>query len=197
MEMLSVLMAILMTPIKAARGLSRAIFGKLLGASDLVLGAPRVVSAHFARQSITDTYLMSMVMLPKNWNNNTSYGAASFFVDMQEYDFVDFLLQVGAIDQLIDAKVQESVNADGSSPSDVSGAAITQIGTTSDNRMVVVSVRKTTLTKRYVGLAVNVPSGTTNSLATMAVQYGKNGALPVTQSPAGTYTYLTGEVVKV
>lgn len=196
MELISFLLAILASPFKAVARIGRAVFAKSLRGVD-VLGVPSAVFAHFTRQSITDTDKFSMVLLPQNGNNNTSYALVTKFVDMQGFDFVDFGIMLGAIDVSIDAKAQESVNADGSSASDISGGAITQVGATSDNRLVFVSVRKTTMTKRYCGIAINVPSGTTNNVSVFAVRYSARGNLPVAQEAAGSNSYITAEVIKV
>jgi trehalose-6-phosphatase len=95
-------------------------------------------------------------------------------------------------------KVQESVNADGSSPSDVTSAAITQIAAAGDNVLKVISVRKETLTKRYVGVLVTSGAGTNGSNdAVLAQAYRKSGSTPVTQAEAGANHYGTTERVKV
>ena len=147
-------------------------------------------------QSVTDSVLASMVLLPKTYLKNTT--PSTFFVDMRDFDYVDFVIMLGATDCRVDAKAQESAGADGGTPTDVIGAAITQIAANGDNRQVVLSVRKETTTKRYVGvLLTTFNEGTSADLAVEAIRYRKVGNLPVPQSPAGTYTYLTGEVIKV
>lgn len=193
------IMALAVAFVVLARGVA-----SLMLANTFVRAATRTRSgvrsalAHFVRQSITDTYRFSMVLKPQNGNNNTSYALVSFTLDTRDFDFTDFFIMLGAIDVSIDAKAQECTGADGTgSVTDISGAAITQVGSTSDNRMAVISIRHTTITKRYVQVAVNVPNGTTNMIAIMAAQYGERGNLPVSQQIAGTYTYLTAEVIKV
>lgn len=193
MELLSVLMAIFGTPFKAVARIGRAVFAKAIAGT--IFGAVAVV--HAFHQSLADETLASMALLPKNWNNNTSYAAVDHFVDMRDYEGVAFYIQIGAIDVSIDAKAQESANADGSSPSDITSGGITQVGSTSDNRLIIIDIKKTTLTKRYAGVAVNVPSGTTNNIAVLAIRYKKVGNLPVTQEVAATNIYGTPEIVRL
>jgi len=146
-------------------------------------------------QALVDSVKASMVLLPLLRDN---VAAASKFVDMRDFEYVDFLVQVGAVDIVVDAKAQESVNADGSSASDITGSNVTQIAATDDNRMVVISVRKATTTKRYVGVLVTVGDGATGAnVSVAALRYGKAGELPVTQETAGADAYATAQVVRV
>lgn len=149
-----------------------------------------------AHQSITDSVLTEMVLLPLL---RDTLATQSKFIDSRDYDFVDFMLLHGASDdETVDMKVQESVNADGSAASDVTDAAITQIAAAGDNVLCVISVRKETLTKRYVGVLVTQGAGTNGSNdAVLAQAYRKAGNLPVTQAAAGANHYGTTQVVKV
>lgn len=136
-----------------------------------------------------------MVLLPLLRDDTA---VASKFVDMNEYEGVDFLVLVGALDTTADVKAQESANADGSLPSDITGAAVTQIADDGDNVMVVISIKKETLTKRYVGLSFDPGNGILGvNGAAIALRYGKNGMLPETQEEAGSNSYATSEVVRV
>lgn len=147
-------------------------------------------------QSITDSVLTEMVLLPLL---RDTLATQSKFIDSADYDFVDFYLLHGASDdETVDMKVQESVNADGSSASDVTAAAIVQLAAAGDNVLCVVSVRKETLTKRYVGVLVTQGAGTNGSTdAVLAQAYNKSGMTPVTQAAAGANHYGTTQRVKV
>lgn len=146
-------------------------------------------------QALVDSVKASMV-LPPGLRDDTA--AASKFVDMREYDYVEFLILVGATDTTFDAKVQESDSADGSNEADVEDADITQVGADGDNRMVVVSVHKSALSKRYVGVLATSGDGTAGvNNAVIALRYGKSGRLPETQETAGDNSYATAEVVRV
>ena len=148
-----------------------------------------------SHQSITDSVLFSMVLLPLLYNNTDD--PASKFVDMKDYDYVDFLILIGATDVTVDGKAVESVNANGSSPSDIASSNVTQVAANGDNRMLVISVRKSTTTKRYVGVQITVGNSVGANVAVVAMRYRKTGNLPVTQEAAGSNSYLTAEVVKV
>ena len=136
-----------------------------------------------------------MILLPLLRDDTA---VASKFVDMREYDNVDFLILVGALDIEFDCKVQESVNADGSLPSDITSALITQVASTEDNTMYVISVKKETTTKRYVGLSADPGNGILGvNCAAVALRYNKTGMLPETQEVAGSNSYATDEVIRV
>jgi len=146
-------------------------------------------------QALVDTIKCSMVLLPLLRDDTA---VASKFVDTRGYKFVEFHILVGATDITFDAKLQESVNADGSSPSDVTGGAITQISATGDNVMCVISALVTTLTKRYAGVLVDPGDGTLGTnVAVESFRWGKSGNLPEELEAAGSNSYATAEVIRV
>jgi hypothetical protein len=136
-----------------------------------------------------------MVLLPAVVEDTT---AESKYVDTSEYEFVEFHIMLGAIaaTSTVNAKARESVNANGSSASDVANAAITEVDDDGDNRMVVISVAKAVLTKRYVGVLVTVAVSTA-AVAIEAFRWRKSGQLPETQEAEGANAYGTEEVVRV
>ncbi len=108
--------------------------------------------------------------------DNTTGTVQGNSIDMQDYDHCDFIVSVGTIDIALNFKVQESVNSDGSSPSDISGAAITALGASDDNKTVVVSVPKSVMTKRYLAPVVTVGDGTAGAdVAVICIAYPKAG----------------------
>lgn len=146
-------------------------------------------------QALVDSVRAVMVLTPALVNNNTRL---SKFVDTRDHAFVEFHLMVGATAATVNAKVQESVNADGSAASDVEGASVTQIGATGDDRMVVVSVAKSALTKRYAGVLVTISNEAPGAnTAIEAFQWGKSGTIPEDLPVAGANVYGTEEVVRV
>lgn len=147
-------------------------------------------------QALVDSVKAAMVLIPQVKNGGA---ASSKFVDMQGWDSVDFLVAIGATDTTVDAKLQVSDNADGSSPTDIAGAAITQVSGTGDNRMAVISVKRDSIAGRYVGCVVTAGSGTSGAaIAVTAVRYAPNATtLPVTQEAATANSYATAEVVRV
>jgi hypothetical protein len=146
-------------------------------------------------QALVDSVKASMVLLPAVVDGTT---ALSKFVDTIEHDFIEFHIMLGdiAATSTVNAKAQESVNANGGTASDITGAAITQVGGTGDNRMVVISVPKAVLTKRYVGVLVTVGVSTA-AVAIEAFRWRKSGQLPESQEAAGANAYGTEEVVRV
>ncbi len=147
-------------------------------------------------QSITDSVLTEMVLLPLL---RDTAATQSKFIDSRDYDVIDFFLLHGASDdETVDMKVQESTAADGSGATDVASASIVQIAASGDNVLCAISVRKETLTKRYVGVLVTQGAGTNGSNdAVLAQAYRKSGSLPVTQAVAGANHYGTSQRVKV
>lgn len=146
-------------------------------------------------QALVESVKATMILLPLLRDNDI---VESEGVDMQDYDYCDLLIEVGATDITVDAEAVESASADMSSPSDIASSDITQISATGDNRMVVISVKKSSMTKRYLGIKVTIGDGILGAnVAAVALQYGKNGLLPVTQHPSGGEAYETAEVVKV
>jgi hypothetical protein len=145
--------------------------------------------------ALVDSIKASMVLLPAVVNDTT---ALSKFVDTIEHDFVEFHIMLGAIagTATVNAKARESVNANGSSASDVANAAITEVDDDGDNRMVVISVPKAVLTKRYVGVLVTVGTSTA-AVAIEAFRWRKSGQLPESQEAEGANAYGTEEVVRV
>ena len=146
-------------------------------------------------QSLFESVKGTMILLPLLRDNDV---VESEGVDMRDFDFVDFVIMVGATDIVVDAEAVESVNANMGTPSDVAGSDITQIASTEDNRTVIISVKKSTLTKRFAGVKVTIGDGILGAnVAVLAVQYGITGLLPVTQHPSGGEAYETAEIVKV
>jgi len=112
---------------------------------------------------------------------------------MAGYTGVCFLISIGAITGTIDAKVQNSTLADGTGAADITGAAITQVGATEDNRMAIIDVKPGTwdTAKPFLGVIVTPTGGSTNLISAVMCRYGKDGVIPVTQETA------MAELVKV
>lgn len=103
-------------------------------------------------------------------------------VDMQDYDHVDFHLQVGALTDTLDAAVQEGALADGSDGAALSTpVAITQLADTDDDVLVIISVHREQFAERYLRLQLTPGGGSTNFVSCVAVRYPKAGGVPVTQ----------------
>ncbi len=99
---------------------------------------------------------------PKNGNNSTQN---TDIVDMSKFAEAMLVVQTGASDSTVDAKLQESNDAAfASGNSDVSGKAIAQLGAQA-NKVVVINLKAERMTKRYLRGVVTVGNGTTNQVA--------------------------------
>jgi len=124
----------------------------------------------------------------------------SKFVDTVEYGFIEWHVHVGVVDTTLAVKVQEDDEADGSDgPTDVDGAAIVTItGATQDLAMVIISVAKSALTKRYVGLSLDPGDGSAGCFVSAeAFRWGKSGSLAEVQETGDDDPYITSQVIRV
>ena len=79
---------------------------------------------------------------------------------MQDAEYVEFLLAIGDTDIVVDLKAQEGDESDGSDAADITGAWITQVTATDDDKGAILAVHKTDITKRYVRVVLVVGNGT-------------------------------------
>src|SRR4051794_38790586 len=79
--------------------------------------------------------------------------------DMQGWNGVMFILAVGAIDGTQDMKAQSDDNSGFSSPTDISGASITQVTAAGGSKLYLLDVWRPT--ERYVRAVVNNGAGAT------------------------------------
>ena len=101
-------------------------------------------------------------------------------VDMSGFNAIEYMLSVGAqgAGGTIDMKLQDS--ADNSSFADVSGAALTQIADTGDNKIYILSCWRPT--RRYVRPVVTVAgTGVAVIAGVIGFRHGVAGLKPVTQ----------------
>lgn len=111
-------------------------------------------------------------------------------VDMQGWDGVLFVLAVGAIDGTQDMKAQSDDNSGFSSPTDITGASITQVTATGDDKLYLLDVWRPS--ERYVRAVVTNGAGATADFqAVIAIRYRGTGIFPVTQHAS------VGELKKV
>src|SRR4051812_9807073 len=103
-------------------------------------------------------------------NNNASFNTD--IIDMSKWSEVMFLLVLGAVDNTLDFKVQESNDGAGfTGAADLSGKAITQFAATDDNKQAIVCVKAEELTpsRRYIRGRLTVGAGTTNLCTVIAL----------------------------
>jgi hypothetical protein len=94
-------------------------------------------------------------------------------IDMSKFHEVMFILQVGATDITVDAKLQEDSDSGFGSASDISGKAIGQASATDDNKVWIINLKSDELTpsKRYARMLITVGDGTSGAY-TSAVALG-------------------------
>lgn len=208
MILISFLLAVLASPWKAVASIGRAVFQKKIDAPSFGGMFPHVIGKRangspiwsiaggMIHQALCESIHVAMVTLPLL---RTDGAVKSKTTDTTFYEFFEFYVPVGATDGTVDVKLQECTAADGTgSVTDVTGALITQIAATDDNRMAVISVAKSLLTKRYLLALVTVASSSTGAnYSVIVAAYGKAGQLPETQQAAGANSYLTVDPVKV
>jgi hypothetical protein len=131
--------------------------------------------ALFSRPS--EVALISQAMAPAS-SSTARNGSA---IDMQGWDGCEFILEVGDIASTgtLNAKVQKDDNSSFSSPTDITGAAITQLGDTGDNTVIIISVREPS--ERYLRIVVTAATAASISGVT-AIRFSAHGAVPPTQA---------------
>ena len=91
--------------------------------------------------------------------------ATSDWVSLRDFDYVVFVLNVGATDITVDAKIQSADDSSGTNAADITSLAITQLGATDDNKQAVLVVRKDQLAAgdTHAAIVVTVGDGTTGA----------------------------------
>ncbi|MCB0048953.1 MAG: hypothetical protein KDE24_05320 [Caldilinea sp.] len=83
------------------------------------------------------------------------------------------IVQVGATDTTVDAKLQQATDSSGTGAKDITGAAITQIAGTGDNRFVSIDLATENLDLAngfdYVRLSITAGDGTTGAYAAAVI----------------------------
>jgi len=119
---------------------------------------------------------------PQTLNNATSTSA---YQDVSDAERVVFVLELGATDTTVDAKLVQATDASGTGAKDITGAAITQLAATDDNKQAMIEVQTNRLDinngYRYVAAQVTVGAGTTGATLAGALYLVNTGDRPVTQ----------------
>lgn len=127
-------------------------------------------------QSPADVMKFSQSIDPQSLAASSTTNGSS--VDMQGWEGVLFVLQLGATDGTTDMKAQDS--ADDTTFADISGAALTQIAGTGDNKIYLLDVWRPSA--RYVRPVVTTGAGAAADFeAVLALQYRRSGNSPITQ----------------
>lgn|SRR5574338_723965 len=102
-------------------------------------------------------------------------------VDMQGWDGVLFVLNLGTIDAAVDMAAYRDDNSSFTSATLITGAAVTQVPATGDGQIVGVDVYRPS--ERYVRARITVGNGTTGAqLSVTSIRYRATGRLPITQT---------------
>ena len=129
--------------------------------------------------------LISQAMPPAS----SSAGRNGNSIDMLGWDGCDFILEVGdiAATGTMNAKVQKDTATGFASPTDITGAAITALGATDDNKTFVISVCEPN--ERFLRIVVTAATAASISGAT-AIRWRRHGGggLPPTQSASEIIT---------
>jgi hypothetical protein len=84
---------------------------------------------------------------------------SSDLVDMGVVRRLMFVLNVGATDTTVDAKLREAQDSGGTGEQDLSGKAITQLGATDDNKQVIIEVAAEELSAGFTHVSLDVTVG--------------------------------------
>ena len=94
--------------------------------------------------------------------------ASSPWVNVSNARRLCALIAIGATDAAVDAKIEQASDSSGTGAKDISGAAITQLTSTSDNKQASIDLETDRLDHAagfgYVRLTVTVASGTTGAV---------------------------------
>lgn len=109
-----------------------------------------------------------------------STAANGNIVDMSGWSGVLFVLALGAVDGTQDMKAQGDDAVGFGSPTDITGAAITQVAATGDDKIYILDVWRPT--ERFVRAVVTNGAGAVADFqCVLTIRYGRAGVLPPVQ----------------
>jgi len=132
-------------------------------------------------RSFHENMLANLVLIPGTIASSTVPAA---YISMADYERVVFLIFVGDMptSSTLDAKVVQATDAAGTGSKDITGAAITQLGATDDDKMVSIEVRDTALDVEggFTHISLTLVEAADPIGCVLAFSY-KGGGLPPTQ----------------
>lgn len=152
-------------------------------------------------QSLAESCLISLIATPAD-STPTSYTEGNYRVDMLGWDNVLFICIVGALTDAPTFKVVESTVSSSGSITDISGAISAEVAdTTGDESLVLIDVKRSSISKRFVGIAAifDADGSSASIWGAVAIRYNGNGiTYPVTQVAADLAGagYKTIELIK-
>jgi hypothetical protein len=112
-------------------------------------------------------------------------GAATVtYADCKGWDHATFVLLNGTVDTTTDAKLQEC-DTSGGTYADITGAAITQLSATDDDKIAAIEVDLTKLRKRYLKPVITAGDGTTGCYVAAVIILTRGEASPANAAAAG------------
>jgi len=139
-------------------------------------------------QGIADQTLAKQDQIAASLAASTAFNGVG--VDLQGWDGAIFYLGLGATDGTIDLKIQRDDNSGFSTPTDIAGAALTQITASGDNLTYAIDCYRPT--ERYLRSVLTTGAGATADVAAvLAVLYRGTGTSGVgTTAATGLTQYV-------
>jgi hypothetical protein len=112
---------------------------------------------------ITEENAIAAAIDPQALDNGS---LTSDWVDMRLYNRVAFVVNVGATDTTVDAKLQSATASNGTGAADIDGKAVTQLSASDDNQQVVLEIAAEEMPADtgYCAVVVTAGDGTTGAL---------------------------------
>lgn len=111
---------------------------------------------------------------------------ASAWLPLMNNNRTCFIVNIGATDTTVDAKVQQATAVAGTNAKDVTGAAITQVSATGDNKYMVIDLETDHLDVmngfNHVQLQITAGNGDTGAQVSAVILRHAPRHVPVTQS---------------
>lgn len=152
-------------------------------------------------QSLAESCLISMIQAPADGGTPTSFTEVDYRVDMLGWDNVLFICAVGVLADAPTFRAVENTVSSSGTNSAITGAISAEIDdSTGDQSLVLIDVKRDSITKRYVGIEVDYDADNGACFScVIAIRYNGNGIkYPVTQvaADAAGAGFKTIELVK-
>ncbi len=131
--------------------------------------------------ALTENGKVVAVAQPQLKNNGAAVVAEC---DCSGWNHATFILNLGATDTTVDAKLQES-DVSGSGFGDITGAAITQLSGTDDDKAVAIEVDLTGPRKKYLKPVITVGNGSTGAQVAANIVLTRGDKSPANAAAAG------------
>jgi hypothetical protein len=125
---------------------------------------------------------VDVLEIPATITTNTSS-----YLSMEEYESAIFFMSIGATDDTVDMKVVQATDSSGTSSKDITGAAITQLTGSDDNKYASIEIHESDLDiqNSFTHVATTVTIAGTTTGTVWCNRYPSESA-PLTQPTAYT-----------